>query len=50
MMWDSILNQKSDIIRCIQVWNFVADELNLPMNALNDFKQEIVEYYKTAIK
>ena len=49
-MWDSILNQKSDIIRCIQVWNFVADELNLHRNALNDFKQEIVEYYKTAIK
>ena len=49
-MWDSILNQKSDIIRCIQVWNFVADELNLRMNALNDFKQAIVEYYKTAIK
>ena len=48
-MWDSILNQKSDIIRCIQVWNFVADELNLHMNALNDFKQATVEYYKTAI-
>ena len=48
-MWDSILNQKSDIIRCIQVWNFVADELNLRMNALNDFKQATVEYCKTAI-
>ena len=48
-MWDSILNQKSDIIRCIHVWNFVADELNLHMNALNDFKQAMVEYYKTAI-
>ena len=50
-MWDSNFNEKSDIIRCIRVWNFVADELNLRMimNALNDFKQAMVEYYKTAI-
>ena len=29
--------------------NVVADELNLLMNALNDFKQAMVEYYKTAL-
>ena len=29
--------QKSNIIRCIRVWNVVADELNLRMNALNDW-------------
>ena len=27
--------------------NVIADELNLRMNALNDFKQATVEYYKT---
>jgi len=48
-MWDSNFNQKSDIIRYICVWNFVTDELNLRMNAPNDFKQAMVEYYKTAI-
>ena len=37
-----------NIIRCIRIWNIVADELNLCMNALNDFKQAMVEYYKTA--
>ena len=41
--------QKSYIIRCICVWNVVADELNLRINALNDFKQAMVEYYKTAL-
>ena len=41
--------QKSYIIRCICVWNVVADELNLRMNSLNDFKQEMVEYFKTAL-
>ena len=41
--------QKSDIIRCIRFWNVVADELNLRMNALNDFKQAMVEYNKTAL-
>ena len=41
--------QKSYIIRCIRVWNVVADELNLRMNALNDFKQAMVEYNKTAL-
>ena len=41
--------QKSYIIRRIRVWNVVADELNLRMNALNDFKQAMVEYYKTAL-
>ena len=42
--------QKSNIIRCIRVWNVVADELNLRMNALNDFKlQAMVEYNKTAL-
>ena len=34
--------QKSYIIGCIRVWNVVADELNLRMNALNDFKQAMV--------
>ena len=48
-MLDSNFSQKSDIIRCIRVWNFVAHELNLRMNALNDFKQAMVECYKTAI-
>ena len=42
-------DQKSNIIRCIRVWNVVADELNLRMNALNDFKQAMVEYNKTAL-
>ena len=41
--------QKSYIIRRIRVWNVVADELNLRMNALNDFKQAMVEYNKTAL-
>ena len=41
--------QKSYIIRCIRVWNVVADELNLCMNALNDFQQAMVECYKTAL-
>ena len=41
--------QKSYIIRCIRVWNVVADELNLRMNALNDFKQAMVEYNKIAL-
>ena len=41
--------QKSYIIRCVRVWNVVADELNLRINALNDFKQAMVEYYKTAL-
>ena len=41
--------QKSYIIRCIRVWNVVADELNLRMNALNHFKQAVVEYNKTAL-
>ena len=41
--------QKSYIIRCIRVWNVVADELNLRMNALNDFKQAMEEYNKTAL-
>ena len=41
--------QKTYIIRCIRVWNVVADELNLPMNTLDDFKQAMVEYYKTAL-
>ena len=41
--------QKSYIIRCIRVWNVVADELNLRMNALNDFKQGMEEYNKTAL-
>ena len=40
--------QKCYIIRCIRVWKVVADELNLRMNALDDFKQAMVEYYKTA--
>ena len=40
---------KSYIIRCIRVWNVVADELNLRMNALNYFKQTMVEYYKTIL-
>ena len=41
--------QKSYIVRCIRVWNVVADELNLRMNARNDFKQAMVKYYKTAL-
>ena len=36
--------QKLYIVRRIRVWNVVADELNLRMNALNDFKQAMVEY------
>ena len=40
---------RKSFIRCIRVWNVVADELNLCMNALNDFKQAMVEYYKTAL-
>ena len=45
----TVTYQKSNIIRCIRVWNVFADELNLRINALNDFKQAIVEYYKTAL-
>ena len=41
--------QKSYIIRCIRVWNVVADELNLRMNALNDFKHAMEECNKTAL-
>ena len=41
--------QKSYIIRCIRVWNVVADELNLRMNALNDFKHAMEEYNKTTL-
>ena len=37
--------QKFYIIRCILVWNVVADELNLCVNALNDFKKPTVEDY-----
>ena len=40
----TVTYQKSYIIRCIRVWNVVADELNLRMHALNDFKQALVEY------
>ena len=29
--------------------NVIADELNLRMNALNDFKQATGEYYKTTL-
>ena len=47
-MSDSSLS-KSYIIRCKRVWNVVADELSLRINALNDFKQAMVEYYKTAL-
>ena len=43
----TVTYQKSYIIRCIRVWNVVADERNLRMNALNDFKQAMVEYYET---
>ena len=32
-----------------KVWNFIADELNLRMNAVNDFKHVMVEYYKTTL-
>ena len=42
-------DQKSNIIRCIRVWNVVADELNLRMNALNDIQQAMVEYNKIAL-
>ena len=35
--------QNSYIIRCTRVWNIVADELKLRMNALNDFKQAMAE-------
>ena len=35
--------QNSSIIRCTRVWNIVADELKLRMNALNDFKQAMAE-------
>ena len=45
----TVTYQNSYIIRCIRVWDVVADELNLCMNALNDFKQAVVEYYKTAL-
>ena len=41
--------QKSYIIRCICVWNVVTDELNLHINALNDFKRAMVEYYITTL-
>ena len=41
--------QNSNIIRCIRVWNVVADELNLRMNALNDIQQAMVEYNKIAL-
>ena len=41
--------QNSYIIRCARVRNVFADELILRMNTLNDFKQEMVEYYKTAL-
>ena len=41
--------QKSNIIRCIRIWNVVADELNLRMNALNDFKHAMEECNKTAL-
>ena len=45
----TVTYQKSYIIRCIRGWNIVADELNLRMNALNYFKQAMVEYYKPAL-
>ena len=45
----TVTYQKSYIIRCIRVWNVVADERNLGMNALNDFKRAMVEYFKTAL-
>ena len=46
----SNLSKLSYISRCIRVWNFVADdELNLRMNARNDFNQAMVEQYKTAL-
>ena len=32
-----------------KVWNVVADELNLRMNALNDFKHAMEEYNKTTL-
>ena len=49
-MPDSNLSKLSYIIRCIRVWNVVADdELNLRMNARNDFNQAMVEQYKTAL-
>ena len=47
--YHTVTYQKSYIIRCIRVWNVVADERNLRMNTLNDFKQAMVEYYKTAL-
>ena len=40
----TVTYQKSYIIRCIRVWNVAADELDPCMNALNDFKQAMVEY------
>ena len=49
-MPDSNLSKLSYIIRCISVWNVVADdELNLRMNARNDFNQAMVQQYKTAL-
>ena len=45
----TVTHQKSYIIRCIYVWHVVANELNLCMNALNDFKKAIVEHYKTTL-
>ena len=47
----SNLSKLSYISRCIRVWNVVADdaELNLRMNARNDFNQAMVEQYKTAL-
>ena len=42
-MSDSSLSEVH-IIRCIRVWNVVADGLNLRMNALNEFQQAMVEY------
>ena len=46
----SNFSKLSYMIRCIRVWNVVADdELNLSMNARNDFNQAMVEQYKTAL-
>ena len=47
----SNLSKLSYISRCIRIWNVVADdaELNLRMNARNDFNQATVEQYKTAL-
>ena len=47
----SNLSKLCYIIRCIRVWKVVADdELNLRINARNDFNQAMVEQYKTALK